>query len=89
MLELIKGLKRHDQSFEIFLVSLSDVVDYPYVYDLPIRFEIIAKKSEGRDLGLILKLRRIIHQFKPDVIHSWDSTVSQYLLVANAFITGR
>lgn len=85
MLELIKGLKRHDQSFEIFLVSLSDVVDYPYVYDLPIRFEIIAKKSEGKDLGLILKLRRIIHQFKPDVIHSWDSTVSQYLLVANAF----
>lgn len=85
MLELIKGLKKRGEDFDIYLVSLTDIVDYPYVYDLPIKFEIIAKKKDGKDLGLIFKLRRIIREFKPDVIHSWDTTVSKYLLIANAF----
>jgi glycosyltransferase involved in cell wall biosynthesis len=85
MLELIKGLKKRGDQFDIYLVSLTDIVDYPYVYDLPIRFEIIAKKTDGKDFSLIFKLRKIIKDFKPDIIHSWDTTVSKYLLIANAF----
>ncbi|MDP4263350.1 MAG: glycosyltransferase family 4 protein [Bacteroidota bacterium] len=85
ILELIKGLKKHNESFDIYLVSLTNVVHYPYVYDLPITFEIIHKKTGRKDPGLILKLRKIIKNFKPDIIHSWDTTASWYLLVANLF----
>jgi glycosyltransferase involved in cell wall biosynthesis len=85
MLELIKGLKRHNDHFEICLVSLSDLVEYPYVYDLPITFEKITKKS-NKDFSLIFKLRKVIKTFKPDIIHSWDITASGYLHLANAFI---
>jgi glycosyltransferase involved in cell wall biosynthesis len=85
MLELIKGLKRQNDHFEVYLVSLSDEVAYPYVYDLPITFTILTKKS-GKDFSLIFKLRKIIKTFKPDIIHSWDVTASGYIKLANLFI---
>jgi glycosyltransferase involved in cell wall biosynthesis len=85
VLELIKGLKKRNENFEIYLVSLTNVVHYPYVYDLPITFEIIHKKENSKDFGMIFKLRRVIKQFNPDIIHSWDTTASGYLLLANMF----
>lgn len=85
MLELIKGLKKDKDNFDIYLVSLTDTVDYPYVYDLPITFETITKKN-SKDFSLVFKLRKIIKTFNPDIIHSWDVTASAYLNFANAFI---
>src|SRR5882757_7634284 len=85
MLELIKGLKKQNDQFEICLVSLSEEVAYPYVHDLPISFSIITKKN-SKDFSLIFKLRKIIKTFKPDIIHSWDVTASGYLKLANLFI---
>lgn len=85
MLELIKGLMRHDQKFEVCLLSLSPLVEYPYVHDLPIRFEIIPG-SDSQKMSRSFKIRRIIRDFKPDVIHSWDVTSSGYLSIANLFI---
>lgn len=82
MLELIRGLKKAGDHYEIYLVSLSDDVEYPYVYDLPITFEKITKKN-SKDFSLIFKLRRIIKKFNPDIIHSWDITASGYLNFAN------
>jgi len=84
MLELIKGLKEKNRSFDIYLISLSDKVDYKYVYDLPIKFEIINKKK--KDIGLIFKLRKRIKEFNPDIIHSWDVMSSGYLTVAKLFL---
>ena len=84
MLELIKGLKDKNKDFDIYLISLSDKVDYQYVYDLPIKFEIINKKDT--DFGLIFKLRRIIKKFNPDIIHSWDVMSSGYLTAAKVFL---
>ncbi|MFI5131262.1 MAG: glycosyltransferase [Chitinophagales bacterium] len=84
MLELIKGLKEKNKDFDIYLVCLDDKIDYQYVYDLPITFEIIKKKS--KDIGLIFKLRRIIKKFNPDIIHSWDVMSSGYLTAANLFL---
>ena len=34
MLELIKGLKNQPDRFDIYLVSLTDWVEYEYVYDV-------------------------------------------------------
>lgn len=84
MLELIKGLTEKNRNLEVYLISLSDRIDYKYVYDLPIKFEIINKKE--KDLGLVFKLRKIIKQFNPDVIHSWDVMSTGYLTAANLFL---
>lgn len=84
MLELIKGLKEKNLDFDVYLISLSDQIEYNYVYDLPIKFEVIAKKD--KDIGLIFKLRKIIKQFNPDIIHSWDVMSTGYLTAANLFL---
>ncbi len=84
MLELIKGLKEKNKESEIYLICLSDKIDYLYVYDLPIKFEIINKKD--KDIGLIFKLRKIIKKFNPDIIHSWDVMSSGYLTAAKLFL---
>jgi glycosyltransferase involved in cell wall biosynthesis len=84
MLELVKELKAKNRDFNIYLISLSDKIDYKYVYDLPIKFEIIHKKD--KDFSLIFKLRKIIKQFNPDIIHSWDVMSTGYLTAANLFL---
>lgn len=84
VLELVKGLSQQ-KDFTVYLLSLSDVVEYDYVYDLPISFEVIQKKSD-KDFSLIFKLRKIIRSFQPDIIHSWDVMSSGYLMAANLFL---
>lgn len=84
MLELIKGLKKHREDFDIYLVSLTDKVEYKYVYDMPIRFEIIKRKYK-KDPRIVFKLKKIITDFQPDVIHSWSTMASIYLSAANIF----
>jgi glycosyltransferase involved in cell wall biosynthesis len=84
MLELIKGLKEKNKDFDIYLICLSDKIDYQYVYDLPIKFEIVKKRD--KDISLIFKLRRRIKKFNPDIIHSWDVMSSGYLTVAKMFL---
>ncbi len=83
VLELAKGLALQ-KGYEIFLVSLSDIVEYEYVYQLPIRFEIIQKKD--KDISLIFKIRKLIKSFQPDIIHSWDVMSSGYITAANVFL---
>lgn len=85
MLELIKGLVKHEKQFDVCLLSLSPLVEYPYVYDLPIRFEVIPG-NDNQKMSRSFKIRRIIKEFQPDVIHSWDVTSSGYLSIANLFI---
>ena len=83
MLELIKGVEGKNDDFDIYLISLSDRIDYQYVFDLPIRFEVIRKKD--KDLGLIFKLRKIIKRFDPDIIHFVDD-VNRLPIAANVFL---
>ena len=84
MLELIKELTSTQQNFDVYLICLTDIVEYKYVYDLPIRFEII-KRKHRKDFGTAFKLKRIIASFKPDIIHSWSTMASIYLSFANLF----
>ncbi len=84
MLELVKGLITRNEGFDIYLVSLTDRVEYNYVYELPIRFEIIKRKYK-KDFSIPFKLKKIISGFKPDIIHSWSTMASVYLSVSNLF----
>ncbi len=80
MLELIKGLV-YDSEYQIMLVSLTDIIEYDIVYKLPIEFEVIKRRSR-KDPRVVLKLYRIIKEFNPDIIHSWGSMASIFLLPA-------
>jgi len=82
MLELVKSLTQPGQDHTIYLVALTNVVEYDYVHQLPIKLEIIERKSK-KDLSVVFKLRRIIKTFQPDVIHSWGSMSSVYLSLVN------
>lgn len=78
MVELAKALSKPERGFEIYLVSLTNVVEYDYIYELPIKLEIIERRSK-KDLRVVFKLRKIIKSFQPDVIHSWGTMSSVYL----------
>lgn len=84
MLELIKGLKKHGNQFDIYLLSLTNRVEYKYVYDLPIKFEIL-RRNFKKDPTIILKLKKIISDFGPDIIHSWSTMASVYISISNLF----
>lgn len=86
LLEHVKGLLYYQGEFEIYLVSLTDTVEYKYVYDLPIQFNIVKRKYK-KDISVFSKLRNIIKQFKPDIIHSWSYMASVYLSFSN-LLTG-
>src|SRR5580765_8102557 len=86
LLELIKGLKKQPDRFQIQLVSLSDVVEYNDIYDLPVKFEVIKRKYK-KDISVVFKLKKIISLFKPDIIHSWSTMSSVYLSASN-FLNG-
>jgi glycosyltransferase involved in cell wall biosynthesis len=84
MLELIKELTKQPGDFDIYLVSLTNTVDYKYVYDLPVKFEIL-ERAHKKGLSIPFKLRKIIKSFKPDIVHSWGTMASVYLAVSNLF----
>jgi glycosyltransferase involved in cell wall biosynthesis len=84
MLELIKGIKKTGSEFDIYLLCLTDRIEYKYVYDLPIRFEVLKRKFK-KDPTIVLKLKKIISGYKPDLIHSWSTMASIYLSISNLF----
>jgi glycosyltransferase involved in cell wall biosynthesis len=84
MLELIKGLKKQGNQFDIYLLSLTDRIEYKYVYDLPIKFEVL-RRNFKKDPTIVLKLKKIISEFSPDIIHSWSTMASVYISISNLF----
>jgi glycosyltransferase involved in cell wall biosynthesis len=78
MLELIKGLLGNG-NYKITLVILEDIVEYDYVHQLPIDFVIVARKSRF-DLSAWSRLRKLVKEVKPDIIHSWSSLASFFLI---------
>ncbi|MFD2514340.1 glycosyltransferase family 4 protein [Pontibacter locisalis] len=78
MLELIKALSKDTLQYDIYLISLTNKVEYDYVYDLPIKFEALERKGK-KDFSLLGKLWQRVTSFNPDIIHSWGSMASVFL----------
>ena len=76
MLELIKLLVI--RNFEIVLLSLSEEVGYDYINQLPIIFITLNKSKISFKPFTVIN--QIIKKYKPDVIHSWGSLSSLYVL---------
>jgi glycosyltransferase involved in cell wall biosynthesis len=76
MLELIKHASR-TTNYTISLICLSNFVEYPEVYDLPIKFIVIKRKFK-KDPFVFFSLFGLIRKLKPDIIHSWSSMSNMY-----------
>lgn len=78
LLELMKGLKKLP-GMELELVIMSQDVHYKEVYDLNIKIHFVIRKTK-KDLSVFFKFYRICRNFKPDIIHCWDSMTAVYLV---------
>lgn len=79
MLELIKSLCKNPEN-KIILVSISDMgVGYEYMYDLPITI-IESDRNYKYSLKPFLVIKGAIDKYKPDIVHSWGSMCSTYIL---------
>jgi glycosyltransferase involved in cell wall biosynthesis len=71
LLELMKGLKAQpDITFELAIMNKE--IHYREVFNLGIKIHFVIRKSK-KDLSVFGKLYRICKDFKPDVLHCWDS----------------
>jgi glycosyltransferase involved in cell wall biosynthesis len=78
LLELMKGLqKQPDIEFE--LVIMSNDVHYKEVYDLNIKIHFVLRKTK-KDFSVFSKFCRLCRNFKPDIVHCWDSMTAVYLV---------
>lgn len=79
MLELIKSLCK-DPSYKIVLISISDLgVGYDYMYDFPITI-IETDRDYKYSPKPYFVIRDAIKKYRPDIVHSWGSMCSVYVL---------
>lgn len=78
LLELMKGLKAKG-GIEFELVIMSNDVHYKEIFDLSIKIHFIIRKSK-KDISIFSKFYGLCKQFRPDIIHCWDSMTAVYLV---------
>lgn len=78
MLELIRKLSQNS-AFEILLVVMDREIAYPYVLNYNIKINYLIRKTT-KDLSVFFKFFKICKKFKPNIIHSWSSMSSIYVL---------
>ena len=78
LVELLKGITKKDDIC-VRLIILSDIINYNYINDLNIVIDIIKRKSK-KDLSVFNKIYNVCHDFKPDIIHSWELMCSFYTI---------
>src|ERR1700741_2774093 len=71
LLELMKGLKKHP-GIEFELVIMTNDVHYKEIFDLGIKVHFVIRKTK-KDLSIFGKFYRLCKNFKPDIVHCWDS----------------
>ncbi len=77
--ELIKGIIKYDDiGFKI--VTMENDVAYLIFNELKIPILFLIRKRK-KDISIIFKLYKICKEYKPDIIHSWDSMTAVYAAV--------
>ncbi|MCB0548856.1 MAG: glycosyltransferase [Phaeodactylibacter sp.] len=80
MIELLKGLL-NTGGYEPAVAILSGKVEYEEVFGLGIPVHTIIRKSK-KDPRLFLRLYHLCKEVRPDIIHSWGSMSSVYVIPA-------
>jgi glycosyltransferase involved in cell wall biosynthesis len=78
MIELMKELKiRQEAGFE--LVVMNTEINYPEIFDLKIKIHYLIRKTK-KDLSIFRKFYKICKEYKPDIVHCWDSMTAIYAI---------
>src|SRR5665647_954940 len=80
LVELMKEIKLRKQ-FEFELVVMNPEINYREIFDLKIKIHYLIRKTK-KDLSVFLKFYKICKDYKPDVIHCWDSMTAIYSIPA-------
>ncbi len=81
LLELIKYLYTHSE-LEIYILLIRKYIDYPIFDQLPIKYNyIINKKGKKIPIYISYKVFLFINKIKPDIIHTWGSEETFYILL--------
>jgi glycosyltransferase involved in cell wall biosynthesis len=78
--ELLKALK-FKQDFEYELVTMSSYIYYKEVLNLGIKIHYIIRKSKY-DLSVFSRFYKLCRNYRPDIVHCWDSMTALYLVPA-------
>jgi hypothetical protein len=71
LLELMKGIKSgFDVEFELAVMNAD--IHYREVFDLGIKVHYLIRKTK-KDASVFYKFYKICKNFRPDIIHCWDS----------------
>ena len=71
LLELMKGVKSKP-NIEFELVVMSSEIHYKQVFDLNIKIHYLIRNTK-KDLSVFHKFYKICKNYKPDIVHCWDS----------------
>ena len=71
LVELMKGLKLNPE-IEFQIVVMNEEIHYKQLYELDININYLIRQSK-KDLSVFLKFYRICKNYKPDIVHCWDS----------------
>ncbi|MGN6533347.1 MAG: glycosyltransferase, partial [Ginsengibacter sp.] len=69
--QLIKSLKLNPK-IEFELVIMNEEIHYKEVFDLNIKIHYLIRKTK-KDLSVFSKFYNICKNYKPDIVHCWDS----------------
>jgi glycosyltransferase involved in cell wall biosynthesis len=72
--EHIKGVKS-DSNIEFEVVLMSSLCDYREILGLGIKIHYLIRKTK-KDLSVFNKFYKICKEFKPDIVHTWESMTS-------------
>ena len=77
-IELLKGIN-NEESIEYHVLILSNEIHYNEIYSIARNLTILERRRK-KDWTLFLKIRKISKEIKPDIIHTWGSMSTVYVL---------
>ncbi|HET7115151.1 MAG TPA: glycosyltransferase family 4 protein [Hanamia sp.] len=84
MIELMKELKlRKEIDFELVLMNRE--INYPEILKMDIKLHYLIRKSK-KDLSIFRKFYKICKEFRPEIIHCWDSMTAVYAIPASKLL---
>jgi glycosyltransferase involved in cell wall biosynthesis len=79
LIELLTYLEKKT-GYELLIVIAYNQIDYPAFYRLESKHIILNKKPDFKDPRLFYRMYKICKSFKPDIIHTWGSMQTFYMI---------
>ncbi|HEY5048128.1 MAG TPA: glycosyltransferase [Rhizomicrobium sp.] len=76
LIELLSGFAA-DPDIDCEAVVMSDVLDYAKLAPLNVPLHRMPRRTRY-DLSIVQRLRRVVKDFSPDIVHSWNAMCSIY-----------